>query len=109
VICKQALPELHAFGLARNVDIIAITDEEPDIVREFLGTTEGWFPTIVATDPFRTTFQSYGVSGTPTFVLVDGEGVVRQYQSGYRPELGLRIDGWKSTAQAAPNAAAPPH
>ncbi len=97
-ICKEALPELHAFGLARTVDIVAITDEEPEIVREFLRTHEGWFPSVVAVDPYRNTFQAYGVSGTPTFVLVDAGGVVRQYQSGYRPELGLRIDGWKSTS-----------
>ena len=103
-ICKQALPELHAFGLARTIDVVAITDEEPDLVREFLKTTDAWFPQIVVTDPYRATFQSYGVSGTPTFVLVDREGVVRQYQSGYRPELGLKIDGWKSAARAAPNA-----
>ena len=102
-ICKQALPELHAFTLARSVDVIAITDEEPDLVREFLRTADGWFPPIVVTDPFRATFQSYGVSGTPTFVLIDGAGVVRQYQSGYRPELGLQIDGWKSS-KAEPHA-----
>ena len=100
-ICKQALPELHAYAMARTVDIIAITDEEPEIVQEFLRGEKGWFPSIVAVDPLRTTFQAYGVSGTPTFVLIDNAATVRQYQTGYRPELGLTIDGWKSSDAGA--------
>jgi len=35
------------------------------------------------------------VSGTPTYVLVDGEGHVRSQTTGYTPEKSLGIDGWK--------------
>jgi len=101
-ICKHALPELRAFALARGVDVISITDEEPELVTEFLTTHQGWFPPIVAIDPDRTTFQSYGVSGTPTFVFIDAGNTIKHYQSGFRPELGLRIDGWKSSAVVPP-------
>jgi hypothetical protein len=34
------------------------------------------------------------VSGTPTFVLVDGEGVIRSYSVGYSAAKSLGIDGW---------------
>jgi hypothetical protein len=35
------------------------------------------------------------VSGTPTFVLVDGDGVVRHQATGYAKKKGLAIDGWR--------------
>ena len=45
-------------------------------------------------DMDRRAFLAYGVSGTPTFVLVDGQGVVRSYHTGYLAATGLKIDGW---------------
>ena len=93
-ICHSSLPELLAFGTARNVEVVAITDEEPGTVRHFLQTTQEPFPAIVATDAYRRTFEGYGVSGTPTFVLVDEHGVVRHYQVGYKAGTGLSIEGW---------------
>jgi thiol-disulfide isomerase/thioredoxin len=99
LICHSSLPEVLAFAEARNVRVVAITDEDPEIVERFLGEFHEPFPEIVATDPFRITFQSYGVSGTPTFVLLDGDGLVRHYQSGYHPLAGLQIDGWKWTRE----------
>ena len=48
----------------------------------------------MATDELRRSFLAYGVSGTPTFVLVDGDGVIRSYSVGYSPAKGLGIEGW---------------
>ena len=48
-----------------------------------------------ATDETRGSFRSYGVSGTPSFVLVDGKGVVQAHTTGYSNKKGLQIDGWK--------------
>ncbi len=94
VICKHALPEIMAFAKERGLDLIAITDEDPDLVRKFLADTKEAFPEIVAVDPHRVTFQGYGVSGTPSFVIVDPEGVVRLYQTGYTIDGGLHAEGW---------------
>ena len=47
--------------------MIAVSDENPETVREFL---DGWteqFPEWVVTDELRLSYVSYGVSGTPTF------------------------------------------
>jgi thiol-disulfide isomerase/thioredoxin len=106
-ICKSALPEVLAFSQARDVEVVAITDEEPDLVRDFLKSFPDPFPSIVATDRHRLTFQSYGVSGLPTIVLVDGNGVVRHFKVGYTRKAGLGIDGWKWD-QAVPQAAGSP-
>lgn len=94
-ICHSAVPELMAYGAAKGVEIVAITDEDPEVLRKHFAEWKEPFPTIVAMDPLRTTFQSYGVSGTPTFVLVDEKGIVRHYQTGYSLAKGLTIDGWK--------------
>lgn len=94
VICKHALPEIMAFAEQRHVDLIAITDEDPDLVKRFLADTKEPFPEIVAIDPHRATFQGYGVSGTPSFVIVDPDGIVRLYQTGYTVDGGLHVDGW---------------
>lgn len=105
VICKHALPEIMTFAKERGVDLIAITDEDPDLVRKFIADQKEPFPEIVAIDPHRVTFQGYGVSGTPSFVIVDPEGVVRLYQTGFTVEAGLRVDGW--TYNGRKRAAAP--
>lgn len=93
--CKQSLPELLAFAEAEGAEVLAITDEEPEILDAFFQDFRSPFPKRVAIDPRRTSFQRYGVSGTPTFVLVDAEGVIRHYQRGYRPASGLEVPGWE--------------
>jgi hypothetical protein len=50
---------------------------------------------IGARDRYRLTFQNYGVSGTPTFVLIDEAGKVQHYKTGYAPMIGLGIEGWE--------------
>jgi hypothetical protein len=87
------------FAKERHVDLIAITDEDPDLVRRFLADQKEPFPEIVAIDPHRVTFQNYGVSGTPSFVIVDPDGTVRLYQTGYTVSGGLHVDGWTFNGQ----------
>jgi thiol-disulfide isomerase/thioredoxin len=101
--CKFSLPEVMAFAAARGVEVVAITDEDPETLKGFFAEFKDPFPPTVAIDPYRATFQAYGVSGTPTFVLVDADGVVRHYHTGYNPELGLQIEGWdyRATQQKA--------
>jgi thiol-disulfide isomerase/thioredoxin len=94
-ICKQALPEVMAFAQARDIDVLAITDEDPEVLEGFFREFVDPFPALVATDPQRLTFQAYGVSGTPSFVLLDAEGIVQYTQTGYRMQEGLRVEGWK--------------
>jgi thiol-disulfide isomerase/thioredoxin len=97
--CKFALPEVMAFAQARGVEVVAITDEDAETLTSFFGQMTQSFPETVAIDPFRAAFQAYGVSGTPTFVLIDAEGVVRHYHSGYNPQRGLGIEGWEYEAR----------
>jgi thiol-disulfide isomerase/thioredoxin len=94
LICKNSLPEVLAFGAARDVEVVAITDEDPETLDKFFGEFSEPFPTTVAVDLDRVSFLDYGVSGLPTFVLVDEAGTVQHYQSGYGSKAGLGVDGW---------------
>lgn len=93
--CKASLPEVLAFERERKTPVIAITDEQPEQLDTFFRQFGQPFPQTVAVDEYRRNFLAYGVSGTPTFVLVDGDGTVRSYSTGYAPSRGIGVDGWK--------------
>jgi thiol-disulfide isomerase/thioredoxin len=101
--CKASLPEVVAFSKERGIEVVAITDEDPEVLQKFFAQTDFPLKASVAVDPLRTAFRSYGVSGTPTFVLVDDEGVVRHYHAGYDATKGLGIDGWTYKEAATKN------
>ena len=92
--CKAALPEVVAFERERGTKVIAITDELPDQLDEFFAKYDGTFPDAVAWDEFRWSFLTYGVSGTPGFVLVGSDGKIQKTWTGYRASKGLGIEGW---------------
>jgi thiol-disulfide isomerase/thioredoxin len=91
--CKASLPEVLAFERERNVQVIAITDEGKERLDPFFQLPIE-LPQTVANDEYRRTALAYGVSGTPTFVLIDETGTVKAYTTGYEPKKGLGIDGW---------------
>jgi thiol-disulfide isomerase/thioredoxin len=92
--CKKAVPEVMAFAESQGLSIIAISDEEEDTISRFLAERAEPFIRPVARDPLRKSFISYGVSGTPTVLLVDADGVIRHRQVGYTADKGLTVEGW---------------
>ena len=91
--CKKAVPEVMALAHSRGLEVLAISDEDEETVSRFLAERAEPFIRLVAADPLRKSFAAYGVSGTPTVLLVDGDGVIRHRQVGYG-EKGLTIEGW---------------
>ena len=98
--CKASLPEVLAFERERHTQVIAVTDELREQLDTFFKKFDAPFPETVAMDEYRKAFLAYGVSGTPTFVLLDGAGRVRSYATGYTPEKGLGVTGWSWTKPA---------
>ena len=95
--CKRAVPEVLALAASRGLPVLAISDEDADTVRQFLADRQEPFFAEVAVDPMRKSFQSFGVSGTPTLLLVDPAGVIRHRQVGYTTEKGVTVEGWRWT------------
>ena len=92
--CKQAVPELLAFERKQGIRVIAITDERSAQLEPFFETRGDAFPETVVIDRRRRTFQTYGVSGTPSFVLIGKDGKIRDSAVGYTAEKGLDLPGW---------------
>jgi thiol-disulfide isomerase/thioredoxin len=92
--CKESLPEVLAFARASHTPVVAVTDEGREELDAFFKKWKAPFPENVVSDEDRITFANYGVSGTPTFVLVDGAHLVRAYAVGYSRPKGLPIEGW---------------
>jgi len=92
--CKQALPELIDFSRETNTPVIAITDEEPEALESFFKKFGNPFVKNVVRDELRGSFIAHAVSATPTFVLVDSEGLIAHRSAGYSPDRGLRLPGW---------------
>jgi cytochrome c biogenesis protein CcmG/thiol:disulfide interchange protein DsbE len=92
--CKSAVPEVMALAKSRGLGALAISDEDEKTVASFLAGRADPFFTSVAVDPLRRSFISYGVSGTPTIVVVDARGVIRHRQVGYTADKGLAVEGW---------------
>jgi len=82
-----------ALARSRGLDVVAISDEDEETVSRFLAERSEPFMPLVAVDPLRRSFVAYGVSGTPTLLLVDADGVIRHRQVGYG-EKGLTLEGW---------------
>jgi thiol-disulfide isomerase/thioredoxin len=103
--CKAALPEVLAFEKEKKIPVVAITDEPSEQLDAFFKAHAIAFPKAIAVDELRRSFATHGVSGTPTFVLVDDKGVVRGYQTGYLAAKGLDLPGWSWSGRAAVSSA----
>jgi thiol-disulfide isomerase/thioredoxin len=102
--CKASLPEVLAFEKAHHAEVVAITNESPATLDAFFKDWKKPFPRTVAIDDYNLAFLSYGVTGTPGFVLIDGKGIVRARSTGYANPPGLPIEGWKWTPPKDANA-----
>ncbi len=92
-----------AYSRRQNVPVVAITEEPRDTVDAFFRTFKSPFPETVALDQERKTLTAFGVSGLPTFVLVDGDGKIKTQTTGYAEMRGLGIDGWHFDGDAPPH------
>jgi thiol-disulfide isomerase/thioredoxin len=93
--CKESLPEVLAFSRQQKVPVVAVTDEGREDLDAFFARFRSPFPETVVSDENRVSFSAYSVSGTPTFVLIDGAHRVQSYSVGYQRGHGLGVAGWR--------------
>lgn len=94
VPCKTALPEVLAFERERKVQVVAVTDEETEVIDAFFKKWKTPFPRGVVLDDYQRAFKAFGLTVRPTFVLVNGDGRILSRTNGYVAEKGLGIEGW---------------
>lgn len=81
--CTTQFPHLnhwHAQYASKGLQIVALSDEEPDLVREYVAAEKLTYP--VALDPRERIRAAYLVPGIPTTVVIDKAGVVRYVSVG---------------------------
>ncbi|MFT5457728.1 MAG: thiol-disulfide isomerase/thioredoxin [Myxococcota bacterium] len=98
--CKLAVPELLAWSAESGVPVVAITDEGDEEWTRFAAKWTDPFPELTVADEGRASWAAYGVSATPTFVLVAPDGTVEWRQRGYSKNLGLSLPGWSGAASS---------
>jgi cytochrome c biogenesis protein CcmG, thiol:disulfide interchange protein DsbE len=85
--CREALPsiELMHRGLeAKGLLVFGVDNEEPEIARTYLGKNGYTLRSLV--DKQDEAVNLYRLEGWPTTVLIDREGKVAYYGSGFEPE-----------------------
>jgi hypothetical protein len=63
----------------------------PEQLDTFFSGYRGPFPPVVAIDESRRSFLDYGISGTPTFVLIGADGRIVRQKVGYSRTKGLEV------------------
>ena len=81
--CKAAVPQMLAWSKKTGVPVLAVSDEDEETIRKFLGTWTDPFPERVLSDELRRSFLGFAVNGTPTFVLIDDAGKIEWRHVGY--------------------------
>jgi thiol-disulfide isomerase/thioredoxin len=96
--CKASLPEVLAFAQARDVEVVAITDEDTDTLNGFFAVFRHPFPD---TAPSTRTVACSRPTAEPHADLRPHRR--RRHRAplslGYNPQKGLEIDGWTYEAR----------
>lgn len=88
--CRREMPdldEIYRESKDRGLVVLAITDDDPDSVREFATKNRYSFPMIV--DSARALFEQYRVPGYPSSVIIDREGGIAVVFLGARSRAGI--------------------
>jgi peroxiredoxin len=88
--CKREMPaldEMYRAGRDRGLVVLAVTDDDPDAVRELAKKAGYAFP--IALDSERKAFEQYSVVGYPSTVVLDRQGGVAEFFIGARSRAGF--------------------
>ncbi len=86
VLVERLRDELKSQG----VEILGVTDEQPEAARRWLADRKRSLPTLI--DAERTLFRHYAIESIPVLIIIRRDGKVSSYVVGLRGERDLRAD-----------------
>ncbi len=93
--CRASIPHLNSLSKKHpDLQILAVSDEDPATLRSFLSKTEIEYP--IYSDPKGEANQAFQVSSIPSFFLIDRQGVVRDLALG----AGVYLEDLSRTLEA---------
>lgn len=91
-VCKTTAGNVTAIAKDWPVTSIAVQSGPGEKVARLMQESGHDWPTV--SDPRAAILKQYGLSGTPSFVVIDPAGEIRFVSVGYTSELGLRLRLW---------------
>jgi peroxiredoxin len=92
------LEKLRAELQPQGVEVWGVTDEKPEVARQWLTDRKRTLPTLVDTD--HVLFRHYGIKDIPVLMTIRADGSVSGYVVGMRGEKDIRADVAKATRPA---------
>jgi cytochrome c biogenesis protein CcmG/thiol:disulfide interchange protein DsbE len=90
VACEEEIPileQLQKDPAMSDAVVLGVTDEEPEVAQEWLTKYRREFKTLVGA---KKTFEEYGAQAVPLLVLIDSEGIIREYVLSFCSDRRLR-------------------
>ena len=107
--CRVEMPQLEALYEAlkdKGLVVVAINNTETaEVAKKFFAEQGFTFPSLL--DPAGEANEQYGEGGYPRTILIDKDGIVRDFQRGFGPRVDLRAKV-KKLGFDAPSVAPPP-
>lgn len=81
--CRESLPHTQKVATmhGEKIQVLAISDEDKTVIQQFMKNNKYSYPAYQDVD--NSAAKQYKVDGIPTFVVIDADGKLVFYQSGY--------------------------
>jgi peroxiredoxin len=87
--CEEEIPaleQLQVDHIPLDLVLLGVSDEDASVLRNWLEENHRSFPTLVDA---KRTFQDFGIGAIPVLVIINRQGIVTNFISGFRSERWL--------------------
>ncbi|VAX00516.1 Membrane protein, suppressor for copper-sensitivity ScsD [hydrothermal vent metagenome] len=91
-VCRLEQDSIEAISKDHDIITIAMNSGEADKIQAFMTKNNLSFPVIIDDDGILS--RRYGITGVPTSIIVNPEGIIEYSEIGYTTNWGLRLRLW---------------
>ncbi len=91
-ICSLEQDSIEAISKDNDIITIAMNSGEADKIQSFMTENNLSFPVIIDDDGILS--KRYGITGVPTSIIVNPQGIIEYTEIGYTTNWGLRLRLW---------------